>query len=136
MTGAIIHFLKVDTALANILICFRCSLTNLQNFQLQILKYTNISLSLPLLFSSKTPPVGSQVDFQVQALIGHIDYVGDGYYIFVGEKSNWSETQTVTIEETTPTEPIPEFPSWFILPFILMGSSVVILCRKQLKRTR
>jgi len=63
-------------------------------------EYTDIVLSLSFLFGSSGPSVGSQVDFQVQALLGHIDYEGDGYYGFTGEKSDWSSTQTITVGES------------------------------------
>src|SRR3989304_3159711 len=67
-------------------------------------EYTDIVLGLPFLFGVENPPVGSQVDFQVQALIGHIDYAGDGFYSFTGQTSGWSNTQTLTIGESqTPT---------------------------------
>ena len=52
-----------------------------------------------------TFPSDSQVDFQVQALIGYIHHVvvpgpfsGE---VFEGEKSDWSRTQTLTISEAT-----------------------------------
>ncbi len=78
-------------------------------------EYTDIVLSLPFLFGiGDKPSFRSQVDFQVQALTGHIDYVGDGYYRFTGQRSEWSSTQTITIgestptmEPTTPTQPTP-----------------------------
>lgn len=54
---------------------------------------------------------GDQVDFQVQAQIGYynITYTGmwapvpggDFYYVFTGESSGWSETQTITIPAST-----------------------------------
>ena len=67
-------------------------------------EYTDIFLGLPFLFGVNNPPIGSQVDFQVQALIGHIDYAGDGFYNFIGQTSDWSNTQTLTIGESqTPT---------------------------------
>ena len=62
---------------------------------------------------------GSQVDFQVQALNGHEDkiYTGtfgtsetDFYYEFVGETSNWSSTQTLTLDDSASTatpDPLP-----------------------------
>jgi hypothetical protein len=65
---------------------------------------------------------GSKVDIQCRALIGHVDQVyyftpmGDGYSpVFVGEMSDWSQTQTITVgtgETTTspteqPTQPTP-----------------------------
>jgi hypothetical protein len=70
-------------------------------------EYTDIVLSLPYLFGVQNPPVGSQVDFQVQALIGHIDYAGDGFYSFTGQKSDWSNTQTITIGESQTPTPSP-----------------------------
>ena len=51
---------------------------------------------------------GDQVDFQVMALIGYYTQFSDGmtpfgeahHYIFSGENSEWSNTQTVTIGES------------------------------------
>ena len=56
-------------------------------------------------FSATLPP-GSQVDFQVEALIGYIHHVVAlpmSAEVFEGEKSGWSSTQTLTITETAPT---------------------------------
>ncbi len=66
-------------------------------------------------------PAGGQVDFQMQALIGHLDkiYTGstgfawfgdemDHYYVFTGETSDWSDTQTLTIGESQTSTPSPE----------------------------
>ena len=63
-------------------------------------------------------PNGSQVDFQVQAKIGYITAqsspnlgveLGGNQYSFTGESSDWSNTQTLTINyssnSTTPTTP-------------------------------
>jgi len=66
-------------------------------------EYTETLLRLPFLFGYGNPPMNTQVDFQVQALIGHIDYEGDGYYRFTGERSDWSNTQTIAIGGSTPT---------------------------------
>ncbi len=60
-------------------------------------EYTDITLRLPFLFGYGKPPMGTQVDFQVQALIGKITYAGDGYYNFAGERSDWSNTQILDI---------------------------------------
>ena len=58
-----------------------------------------------------TFPVESQIDFQVEAMIGYVHRVVEGGmapWHFFGEKSGWSGTQTLTITETAPTlEPIP-----------------------------
>lgn len=75
-------------------------------------EYTEIIFSLPFLLG-ENPPVGSQLDFQVQALIGHIDSEGSGYYSYTGQTSDWSYTYTITTtigESETPTptpSPIP-----------------------------
>jgi hypothetical protein len=67
--------------------------------------YTYSSVDVQF-FSLQRVPANSQVDFQVQALIGHIDPItyqmnpsigGDGYYSFTGQASDWSTTQTITI---------------------------------------
>jgi hypothetical protein len=79
---------------------------------------------------------GGKADFQVQAFIGYKTRVNDTYvpgipvgdptdpiphhYVFTGETSNWSSTQTITIDEgqtatpspaTTPTPPPTSSPS-------------------------
>lgn len=54
-----------------------------------------------------TFPSGAKVDFQVKAMIGYVhrDPLALGW-VFTGETSDWSNTQTLTITETAPT-PIP-----------------------------
>jgi hypothetical protein len=66
-----------------------------------------------------TFPVDAEVDFQVEAMIGEcVRQVGSGIYapwVFSGEVSGWSETQTLTISEfqtpspeaTSTPEPTP-----------------------------
>jgi hypothetical protein len=95
-------------------------------------EYTVISLGtlgetgLSLVTNAKMidVPSGGQVDFQVEAMIGYVSRVYNPNatsqltmfpWQFTGEKSGWSATQTLTIEEfqtpypeTTPTpEPTP-----------------------------
>lgn len=52
-------------------------------------------------------PVGSQIDIQVEAMIGYIHRMivegGMVPWVFTGEKSGWSGTQTLTIGEPTQT---------------------------------
>jgi hypothetical protein len=92
-------------------------------------------------------PPGSQVDFQVEALAGYIHRISnpnftsqlDMYpYVFTGESSDWSSTQTVTMPETsasisptpnpTPTPSIPEFSSWTLqLLFAVMVAAAGLL---------
>jgi hypothetical protein len=84
-------------------------------------------------FGIGTFPVRGQVDFQVEAMMGYVHRVynpnaKEQYnmfpWVFDGELSGWSNTQTVTIPETsatpssspnpTPTPTVPEFASWTI----------------------
>jgi len=78
--------------------------------------YTVISINLDTLtkYPTGTQPIpdGSQVDFQVQAQIGHIDPISSGllagdFYSFTGEASDWSSTQTITIGESQTPAPSP-----------------------------
>lgn len=56
-------------------------------------------------------PAGGRVDFQLQALIGYDNKVSGNLYDFAGESSSWSNTQTVTVPETTSsTSPTPTAP--------------------------
>ena len=105
--------------------------------------YTTIAL--PKYLSLEVQPKGSQIDFQVKALIGYDEAIyrvagntGElvifGIY-FTGEASDWSNTQTMTIPETsiltsptpnpTPTPTIPEFPSWTILMLFTVLAATV-----------
>ena len=94
---------------------------------------------------------GAQADFQVEAMIGQIvDYGPFSEHSpredFEGETSGWSNTQTITIGETSassspnptptptntvasPTPPVPEF-SWLaILPLFIFFLSVAIVIK-------
>jgi hypothetical protein len=70
-------------------------------------EYTALSVSLTAFYSSENLQIGNQIDFQVQAQIGYIDYSGDGLYSFLGETSDWSETQAITIGESQTPTPSP-----------------------------
>jgi len=69
---------------------------------------------------------GSQVDFQVQALEGYVHRVWSsnttdpvwifGTWVFVGQTSDWSSTQTITIPEALPSEFPTASPAVSILP--------------------
>ena len=56
-------------------------------------------------------PAGSQVDFQVEAMIGYVHRDGSismwAPWVFEGETSGWSNTQTITIGETQTPSPEP-----------------------------
>jgi hypothetical protein len=68
-------------------------------------QYTNITLYMGLLFGVEANEltIGDQIDFQVQAQVGHINPPIDGFYSFSGQKSEWSPTQTITIGENSVT---------------------------------
>jgi len=71
--------------------------------------YTSISIDLGILLSissgytgSYIYPSGGQMEFQAQAVVGHVDYEASGliagsYYFFIGETGSWSGTQTITL---------------------------------------
>jgi hypothetical protein len=51
---------------------------------------------------------GSQTDIQVEAMIGYVHRVIEGNsapWVFTGETSGWSETQTISIPANTPLNP-------------------------------
>jgi hypothetical protein len=62
-------------------------------------------------FRATNLPPGAQVDFQVEAMIGYVHRDASTYgssYVFTGERSGWSNTQTITIDTATPnTSPSP-----------------------------
>jgi hypothetical protein len=70
--------------------------------------YTVVSVNVSILDGLRDAPDGTQAEFQAQAIVGHIDYEPSGllagsYYKFIGETSDWSDTQTITIGENVPT---------------------------------
>jgi len=96
---------------------------------------------------------GSQIDFQIQALTGHIDvtqqliYFGGfgtiNNYSFVGVSGDWSPTQTITIGETsastspnptllaTPTPSVPEFPATLALTFLALTALTIAVASRR-----
>ncbi len=87
-------------------------------------------------------PTGSQMDFQVMALVGDYEeqiYVIGRYYRFVGEKSDWSKTQTITIgESASNTTPPLEWKDIAIaVPGVVIAVLVLalVLSRKRSVRT-
>jgi len=73
-------------------------------------------------------PIGHQVDFQIQAMIG--SYTEDVWNntIFTGEYGEWSEIIT-TIIPPLPTPSVPEFPILAIIPLMIAVLSVAIIIR-------
>jgi hypothetical protein len=110
--------------------------------------------------------VGDVVDFQVQKLEGYYTSwepmlaIVMGTSQFTGQFSEWSNTQTVTIDQNptsnstpsptqtptntiftiptlalnSPTPTVPEFPSWIIMLLltITLGSAGLLVCHKKL----
>ena len=89
----------------------------------------------PYFFKLGTIPVGSQVDFQVQALIGYYTYpLYETDFLnnfFNGESSEWSSTQTITIgKNPATTTPDLYFPSQSLSPIVtvaLLGVIAVVI---------
>ena len=91
-------------------------------------------------FDIGTFPAGGQVDFQVEAMIGYVHRtVAFNSWYFTGETSGWSNTQTITIPETSaspdpsPTPTVPEFPSAFVLVIVLIVLALAISVFKRKK---
>jgi hypothetical protein len=123
-------------------------LADYPNFTASSTEYSELQINLNYLFAKI--PTSGQIDFQSQAQIGRIESLGDGFYTFTGESSNWSPTQTINIGETsasasptstsmpsltpTSTPTAPEFPSWTIpLPLTVMVASAGLLVNHKRK---
>jgi hypothetical protein len=84
-----------------------------------------------------TVPRDAQIDFQVKARIGYVQYVDEGIagLAFRGEESDWSSTQTIDLSQT-PASPsaspaIPEL-SWLaIVPMLLSLLSIAWVVKHQ-----
>jgi hypothetical protein len=72
-------------------------------------EYTIITIAISSLLNDA--PTGVQLEFQAQALIGYMeptDFMMAGHvYVFTGESSDWSSTQTITIGESQTPTPSP-----------------------------
>ena len=123
-----------------------------RNGQLQSDSNTTV-LTIPsypseYLFGHPSHPLSnvSVLDFQLQAETGFYleKYVQgqmpgapletDGYWETTfnkSETSDWSSTQTVNLSEYTT---IPEFPSWAILPLLIVVTLVGVLIRNKIKK--
>jgi len=105
--------------------------------------YTTIPLSVEgAQVLGVTIPTGAATDIQVEAMIGHIGrnqtMIPYPYpYVFFGETSGWSNTQTVTLPpkipfsaSTTPTPSptpnVPEFPWIAVLPLFTIMLLVAV----------
>lgn len=98
-------------------------------------------------------PIGGQVDIQVEAMLGvnstyflstdNFFAMGDNYLPAIAyvTSSDWSNTQTVTISQTSPTSTstpaVPEFPALIILPlFAVMILLSIVFVRKRIQKNR
>jgi hypothetical protein len=97
------------------------------NYTMVILPYFNNSLMIPLTFftPSKTVEIASPVTVQVQEKIGYITPDIESYpktaFIFTGESSGWSDTQTIPLNDVSALHvpSTPKFSSIVILPLLL-----------------
>ena len=75
-------------------------------------------------------PTEGQVDFQVEAMIGYRDrgvYAnGTMPYVIKGEKSGWSNTQTLAIGESQTPTPSP-LPNPYEIPIIVVAFTVIVV---------
>jgi len=98
--------------------------------------YLGVEYQYNLGYTSQNLSAGDKVDFQVQAMIGSIQRVFnpnftsqlDMYpYVFIGESSGWSNTQTIRIPDglsspnstLSPTPSVPELSWLIILPLLV-----------------
>ena len=83
-----------------------------------------------------TFPPDSLLDFQVQAKIGFthrvVDPIPGGGWIFTGQTSDWSNTQTLNLAD--PSSSVPEFSILSIFPLFVVISLIAFFAVK--KRTR
>jgi len=105
------------------------------------LDYTTFSYSLEQIgiTSSLLLSSNAQVEFQVEAMAGHLEYTPLRSQILIDETSGWSPTQTIAIPTTSttptpalsPSPSIPEFPSWIILPIAIALLFILYLLKGQ-----
>ena len=82
-----------------------------------------------------------QISFQVQALMGYLTMIRDNpvtnqwVWVFKGQTSDWSPTQTITIGEEsvspTPSPTVPEFPITITLIAVLATVSLMLVIGKR-----
>jgi hypothetical protein len=107
-------------------------------------KYTITSYTLGNTSVFGYLPPNTQIDFQVEALIGYVtrenftQSLVYAPYVFNGQTSGWSNTQTITIPTSTTsptsTPTIPEFPSTIISSIFIASlvAVIVLFARKRM----
>jgi hypothetical protein len=86
-------------------------------------------------------PDDIQIDFQVQAIVGHYYQTETGIFFSPDEPSDWSPTYTITFPRPTPSLPyppspsptIPEFSGWIILPLLIIMGLIVYLKKEKIE---
>ena len=92
------------------------------------INFTTASYPLDYLFPSNIPD-GTEIDFQVQALIGYVHrYSIVNSWTFNGTESEWSPIQTITLsdESVSPSTTVPEFPYLLVIPLLLSVLAVAL----------
>lgn len=85
-------------------------------------------------------PKSGEVAFQVQAMIGHRDRGAfqNGFmpYVLVGETSDWSNTQTITIpaSSTSPSSAVSELCCLVIVPLLFTVLAIIMIVRHRRHR--
>jgi hypothetical protein len=91
-------------------------------------------------------PANSILDVQVEAMIG---YIHRGYnpnhtsqldmypYVFTGETSGWSNTQTITLSDNSvsSTPNVTEFPFILIVCLLLVGLATALMVKLETNTT-
>ena len=118
--------------------------------------------STPFIGIEEVGELGGQIDFQVMSFIGYyttfegyspepIIYPPPVYFVYTGQSSEWSNTQTLTIPASTSsnstistsptptstsTAAAPEFPTWIILPLfaVIILLSTVFVRKRMTKK--
>ena len=103
-------------------------------------------IPIPTSWLPATYSNGTQIDFQVQALIGYDEPIyasgstvaGSAGYLFTGQSSDWSPSQTLIFGEPLTTSPtqtpvltptVPELSWLVIVPLLLSVFSVAVMIR-------
>jgi hypothetical protein len=114
-----------------------------------ILVDTVVGYSFSFGFQSLNFESGAKIEFQVQASNGTPVYnstILEERYSIIGEPSDWSNTQTITIPGSsisplpsptpTPASTVPEFPTWMIPPLFAAVTLVsIVFIRKRMTKT-